>query len=149
MLRAVDDAVLLDHADAEAREVVVVAVIHPRHLGGLAADERGAGLRAAFCDALDDGLRDVHPQLAGGVVVEEEERLRALHDDIVRAHGDEVDADRVVPAGVDGEAQLGAHAVSAGDQHRLLVAGGELDERAEAADARENFEALGAFRRPV
>ena len=36
--RAVDDRVLLDDADAESREIVVVAVIDARHLGRLAAD---------------------------------------------------------------------------------------------------------------
>ena len=57
-------------------------------------------------------------QAAGGVVVEEEDRLGALHDHVVRAHGDEVDADRVVAAGLDGQPQLGADAVGAGDHHR-------------------------------
>ena len=32
-------------------------------------------------------------ELAGGEVVEEEQRLGALDDDVVDAHGDEVDAD--------------------------------------------------------
>ncbi len=58
----VDDAVFLDDADAEAREVLAVAVIHARHLGSLAADERGTGLRATLRDALDHGLGNVHPQ---------------------------------------------------------------------------------------
>ena len=37
-------------------------------------------------------------ELAGGEIVEEEQRLGALHDEVVDAHGDEVDADRVVHA---------------------------------------------------
>ncbi len=39
---------------------------------------------------------DIDVQLAGGVVVEKEQRLGALHHDVVGAHGDQVDADRVV-----------------------------------------------------
>ena len=88
---------------------------------------------------------DVHAQLAGGVVVEEEQRLGALDHDVVGAHGDEVDADRVVAAGVDREPQLGADAVRAGHEHRALVAGGNLHQRAEAADAGQH---LGALRAP-
>ena len=65
-------------------------------LGGLAADQRAARLLAAGRDALDDvgGDRDVEP--LADVVVEEEQRLGALHQDVVDAHRDEVDADRVV-----------------------------------------------------
>ena len=39
---------------------------------------------------------DFGVELAGGEVVEEEQRLGALHHQVVDAHGDQVDADRVV-----------------------------------------------------
>ena len=35
-------------------------------------------------------------------VIEKKQRLRALHDDVVDAHSDKVDANRVVAGGVDG-----------------------------------------------
>jgi hypothetical protein len=74
-------------------------------------------------------------ELAGGEIVEEEQRLGALHDEVVDAHGDEVDADRVVDAGVDGDLQLGADAVIGRDQDRVGEAGGlEVEQAAEAAD---------------
>ena len=44
----------LGGADGKAGEIVVVAVIHARHLGGFAADQRAAGQAAALGDALDD-----------------------------------------------------------------------------------------------
>ena len=50
-LRPIDNGCLLDDADAETGEIVVVAVVDARHLGGLAADERGTRLAAAFGDA--------------------------------------------------------------------------------------------------
>ena len=84
-------------------------------------------------------------QLAGRVVIEEEQRLRALHHHVVDAHRDQVDADGVVAAGVDREAQLGADAVGAGHQHRMPVAGRQLHQRAEAADAGEHLAALRAL----
>ena len=65
-------------------------------------------------------------ELAAGEIVEEEQRLGALHDEVVDGHGDEVDADRVVPAGVDGDLELGADAVGGGDQDRVLEAGARL-----------------------
>ena len=138
---AVDDLAAFDHAHAESGEVVVIAVVHAGHFGGFAAHQRAAGLQAALGDAGDHRRGDIHRQLAGGVVVEEEQGLGALHGDIVDAHGDEVDADAVVAAGVDGEAQLGAHAIRAGHQHRFAVALRQADQRAKAADPGKHLRA--------
>ena len=91
-------------------------------LGGLAADERAARLLAAGGDALDDVGGDVDVEPLAHEVVEEEQRLGALHEDVVDAHRDEVDADRVVAVERERELELGAHAVGAGDEHRLPVA---------------------------
>ncbi len=105
------------------------------HLGGLAADERRAGEPAALGDAGDDGGAGGRIEPAGGEIVEEEQRLGALDDQVVDAHRDEVDADGVENAGVDGDLELGADAVGRGDQQRVAVAGGlEVEEAAEAAE---------------
>ena len=92
------DLLALDRAHGEAREIVVVAVIHAGHLGGLAADERAARLPAALGDPGDDLARRRHIELAGREIVEEEQRLGALDDEIVDRHGDEIDADRRMEA---------------------------------------------------
>ena len=125
----------LDRADGEAGEIVVAAGVHARHLRGLAADQGAAGLPAALGDAGDDRRALIGIEPAGGEIVEEEQRLGALHDEVVDAHGDEVDADRVVPAGFDGDLELGADAVVGGDEDRIGKAGGlEVEQPAEAAD---------------
>ena len=54
MIGARQELAALDGADREAGEVVVAAVVHARHLGRLAADQRAAGLAAALGDAGDD-----------------------------------------------------------------------------------------------
>src|SRR5215469_17450611 len=83
-----------------------------------------------------DSPRDAELELAGGEIIEEEQRLGALHNEIVDAHGDEIDADRVVPAGEDGELELGADAVGSGDQDGVAVARGfQIEERAETAQS--------------
>ena len=83
----------------------------------------------------DDPLGDAVVELAGGEIVEEEQRLGALDDEVVGAHRDEVDADRVVPVVVDRELELGADAVVGGDQQRVGIAGRlGIEEPAEAAD---------------
>ena len=140
--------VALHRADGEAGEVVVALGIHARHLGRLAADQRAAGLPAALGDAGDDLARGVDVELAGGEIVEEEQRLGALHHQVVDAHGDEVDADAVVLAGLDGDLQLGADAVGGGDQQRVVVAGGlQVEQGAEAAQTRIGAGPRRGFRR--
>src|SRR5690606_41015620 len=71
-LGAVDDLGLFHHADAEAGQVVVLAFVHARHLGGFAAHQGAAGQLATGADAGDHGGGDIDVELAGGVVVEEE-----------------------------------------------------------------------------
>jgi hypothetical protein len=46
---------------------------------------------------------------------------------------------------LEGELELGADAVGAGDQHRLLVLLRQLEQRAEAADAGQHLGAHGAL----
>ncbi len=143
MRAPVDRPRLLDDADGEAGEVVFAVGVHAGHLGRLAADQRAAGLLAARGDALDHQRRGGDVEPPAGEIVEEEQRLRALHEDVVGAHRDQVDADGVVPVERERELELGADAVGAGDQHRLAEALADLDQRAEAADAGEH---LGAHR---
>ena len=116
-LGAVDDVLALDDADREARQVVLVLRVHAGHLRGLAAEQDAAKpAAAALHDAGDDALGAFQLELAGGVVVEEDQGLGAAADQVVDAHGDEVDADRVVPVEGEGELELGADAVGAGDE---------------------------------
>ena len=86
-------------------------------------------------------------ELSGGEVVEEEERRRALHGDVVDAVVDEVRADGVVDAEFEGDLELGADAVCGGDQDGLrefLEVEGE--EAAEAADFGEHMLVEGLAR---
>src|SRR6185436_8627106 len=86
-------------------------------------------------DAGDDLARDRYIQPTAGKVVEKEQRLGALRQQVVDAHCDEVDADGRVPAGIDGDLELGADAVIGGDQDRVLEASGlEVEQGAEAAE---------------
>ena len=68
-----------------------------RVLGRLPADERGPGLAAAGRDPADELGDADRVEPADRDVVEEGERLGAGAHDVVGAHRDEVDADRVEP----------------------------------------------------
>ena len=84
---------------------------------------------------------------AGCQVVQEEERRRALHRNVVDAVVYQVRADGVVNAQFERDLQLGSHAVGAGDQHwlrKFLQIQGK--QPAEAANLREHMLVEGLAR---
>ena len=139
---AVDQPIALDGSHDEAGDVVFAVGVEPRHLRRLAAEQRAAVLAARAGEPFHDLDGDVRIEAAGRQVVEEEERLRALHEDVVDAVVDEVRADGAVDAAHERDAQLRADAVGARDEHRIAVAArAEAEEPAERADLRQHARA--------
>ena len=121
---AVEPLVGLDDADAEPREVELAGCMRPGMLGGLAADERTAGIAAAGGDRPRRAPRPVPgSSTPDRDVVEEEQRLGAAARDVVGAHRDQVEPDRVVAAQRAGDRGLRADAVGRGDENGRAVAG--------------------------
>src|SRR6185295_409129 len=79
--------------------------------------------------ALHDLFHAPGIERAHGDVVEEEERRRAVHEDVVAAVAHEVLVDRVVAAAEDGHLELGAHAVHAGGKELPRRAGNPVRAR--------------------
>ena len=133
----------LRRADREAREIEISLRVEARHFRGLAADQRAAGFDAGVGDALHyrGALGGIEP--AGREIVEEEQRLGALDDDVVDAHRDEIDADRIENSALDRDSELGADPVVGRDQHGIDEARGlQVEQAAETAD-------LGVRARPT
>ena len=90
--------------------------------------------------------RRCHVKLAGGEIIEEKQWLGALHDEVVDAHGDKIDADRVVHTAFDRDHQLGADAIVGGNQDRILEAGAlQIKQAAEAAEVGIRARPAGGF----
>ena len=68
-----------------------------------------------------------------------------MHQHIVDAHRDQVNADGVVHLPFEGQLELGAHAVGTAHQYRLAIALGHLKQRAKAANAGQHALAHGSF----
>ncbi len=83
--------------------------------------------------------------MADGNVIEEEQRLGAGGEDVVHAHGDEILTDRLVTVEDLGKHELGAHAVRAGDEDRVLhvLERGSGEQAAETTDAADDLRAVG------
>ena len=134
----------LDRPDGKACEIVVVAGIEPRHFRGLTADQRAAGFLAAFGNAFDDDCGMFGVELSGREVIEKEQWFRALHDEVVDAHCNEIDADFVVAVCVDRKFHLGADAVVGSHQQRIAHAERfQVEHAAEAADLGVRARAAG------
>src|SRR5690606_31623436 len=128
-------AVALSRANRETGKIVIAVAVHARHFSGFTADQRRTGLTASFGNARNDVHALVRRKLAGRKIIEEEKWLGTLNNEIVDAHGNQIDAHRVVLVGVDGDLQLGADAVIGGNEHRVLEACGlEVEQAAKAAD---------------
>ena len=110
---AVEHLRLLNHADDGPAHVVFAWLVEPGHLGGLAADERAMVLRACLGEPADDVLEYARLQPPGAKVIEEEQRFRAEHRDVVHAMVDQVLPDGVVAVHGEGELELGADAINA------------------------------------
>ncbi len=143
---AIDDFRLFDRADGEAGQVVFAGGVHVGHFGGFATNQRTTGEFAALGDAFDHSGGRADVELAAGKVIEEEQRFRPLHEDVVDAHRDKVLPHRVMAVELEGQLQLGADAIGTRNEHGLLVFLRDLEERAEAADAAQHLGAHGAFR---
>ena len=72
----------------------------------------------AFAKPRRSCLKTLGLELAGGDVVEKEQRARAKHGNIVDAVVDEILTDGVVTSDGKGHFQFRAHAVHAGHEHR-------------------------------
>ena len=74
-------------------------------------------------------------ELAAGEIIQKEQRLGALHHEVVDRHRHQIDADAAMQAGLDRDLELGADAVGGGDQNRILEARRlEVEQPAETAD---------------
>jgi hypothetical protein len=113
--------VLLGDADAKARQVVVTGGVQPRHLRRLTAGEGAARQFAALGNTCHHGGGDLEFEPSGGVVVKKKEGLGPGHQDVVGAHGHQVDPNGVVATQFQGQFQLGAYAIRPRYQHRLAV----------------------------
>ena len=99
------------------------------------------GDRAAYDRALYQALDAHGVEPRDPDVVEEVEGRGAVDQEIVHAHGHEVDPDRVVPVGEEGDLQLAADAVGGGDEDRLREPLGDADEAGEGADPADHLRA--------
>ena len=122
------------------------ACIHARHLRRLPADQRAAVGAAAARDARNHRRRDRCVQFPDCEIVQEKQRPRALHRDVVDAVVHQILAHRVVPSGEKRDLELGADAVGRTHQHRLAEAG-QLERGAEGADIGEHAARERAARR--
>jgi hypothetical protein len=129
------DFAALHRADGKARKVIVACSVHARHFRRFTANQGSARHLAAIGNTSDHIGGRVDIQRAGCKIVEEKQRLSALNNQIVDAHGNKIDPDGAVLAGFNRDLQLGANAVIGGHQNRVGESGTlEIEETTETAN---------------
>ena len=112
----------LNDAYDKADDVVFPLLHETRMLGNLAPYQCAAGLAATFGDAGNKVVDEIGIGPAERDGVQEEQWLCALGGDVIDAHGNDIDADRVVLSEGPGDNRLRASAVCAQDEHGVLNA---------------------------
>lgn len=93
-----------------------------RESAHLTPKQNAVRLPAAFYNALDNSFSDINIQLAGGVVVQEEQRLGSGRNYVIDAHGHQVNANCVMLAKLKRQLELGPNTISPGHQKRITCA---------------------------
>ena len=129
----------LHRAHDESRQIVFARRIKIRHLRRFAADQRAVRFLRGAAHSFDHLLHYARIQFAHRQVIEEKKRLGALRQNVVHAVVQNIRAHGGMNAGSKCDLQLGAHAVRAGDKHRIAPAlAVKLEKRAEAANGRKH-----------
>jgi hypothetical protein len=140
----IEEALALDHGDGKTREVVLATGIEARKFRGFAAQQRAPGLQATLGNAGDDRGGDLDVQATAGEIVQEEDGFGTGAQDVVDAHGHQIDADGGVAAGQERELELGADAIGAGHEHGIPPAAVQREQATESAESAEDPGAPGA-----
>ena len=142
--RAVEHFRAIDYANDRSGHIVFALLIHAGHLGGFPTNEGTPTVFAGLGETFEDLLEDNWVEFFAADVVKEIQGAGTNDGDVVDAMVHEILADGIVAIGREGDFQLGAHAVHAGDKHRFfhaLEVG--LEKTAEAADFTENLGTVG------
>lgn len=113
--------VLLHDTDGCCRDVVLVLRHHTGVLRRLTAEEGTPCSDTALGNALHNLGDMLRHNLADSDVILQEQWLRTAHHQVIHAHGDKVNADRVVDPQLLGNHQLRSHTVRTCGKQRLLV----------------------------
>ena len=141
----VQNLALVHSAHGKARQVVLVLRVEAGHFGSLAAHQCTARLDAALGHALHDVGDALRHVFAAGNVIQKYQRFGAGADDVIDAHGHAVNAHSVMLVHILGDAQLGAHAVGAGNQNGMGHIGAvQLEQAAETAQPADAMLVHGA-----
>ena len=112
-----------NRANTKTGQIIIAGLIHSGHFRGFPANQRASRLLTAIRDTGDNLFGNAVFQKAGCKIVEKKERFSALYNQIVDTHGNQINSDCVVNAGVDGNFQLGADAIIGSHQQRVAIAG--------------------------
>ena len=69
---AIDNGLFFDYTDTEAGQIVIIALVHAGHLGGLSAYQGAACELAASANTCHDACSNLNIELARRVIVEEQ-----------------------------------------------------------------------------
>jgi hypothetical protein len=138
-LPPIDEAIFIHYPNAKSSKVVLTRRIEARHLCRFPPEKGAAADAATLGDAFNDVGEGLRCEPACSDVIQEKKRFGATGNDVIRAHGHQVNADAVVTLQALGEFQLCAHPIAASHQEGPTEPLGQTTQSSEASHPAENF----------
>ncbi len=98
-LFSVDQFFVFDNTDCKTSQVVVVFTIHVWHDRRFTAQQCHVAGQTSVADTLDDSLQSGRIVVAHRNVIQKEQRFTTGTQQIIDAHRDQIDSDRIVTSG--------------------------------------------------
>ena len=121
-VRAIHDLLVLRDANDKSRQVIVSLRVHPRHLRRFSPHKGTSRFPASLGNSLQNLPAGIRIQFSTGKVIQKKEGPGPLDNNVVHAHGHEVNSYRLVTTHPDSNLEFCANSIRGGNQNGMLHA---------------------------
>ncbi len=94
--RTVNNPVALHYTDNKTGQIIIILLINSGHFRGFTPNQGATGLETTLGNPFDNLGCDFLPQSPHGQIIQKEQGRGAVHNNIIGAHGHQINADGIV-----------------------------------------------------
>ena len=142
----IDNFTVVHNTDGKTGQVIFIVLVKPGHFGGLPTQQCTLRLLTTFGNAFDNIRSALIVETSHRKIVEKEKWFGTLNDDIVHAHGHQIDANRIMFVQHKCDLKLGSNPVGRTDQYRSIqVCKIERKKTSKSTNIADNTGAISLF----
>lgn len=127
--------ITFDSTYCETGEIEIARLVDIRHFRRFATNERASGLPATIGDSCYQSPCALDIEPGSRQIVEKEERRCPLNDEVIDAHGDQINTETIDSVYGDGKQELGTDTIRGRDQYRIAkTAGSDVKQTTETTE---------------